>query len=222
MPSIVIAIDGFSSCGKSTLAKQLAKSLGYIYVDSGAMYRAVTYYFLQHNIPLDNIEAVNSALAQIHIDFKIEGDKQSIFLNNQNIEKEIRHIQIAQYVSEVATHKAVREWAVHLQQQMGQHKGIVMDGRDIGTTVFPNAALKIFMTASIDVRTQRRFDEMEDDTLSFETIQSNLIERDRIDSTRAISPLTQANDAIVIDNTNMTMDEQFELALDLARQKINA
>ena len=220
---ITIAVDGFAACGKSTLAKALARELGYIYIDSGAMYRAVTLYFLNHSVDIDNTDAVAVALKNISIAFKnIEGNNHT-FLNGQDVEKEIRAMRVSDFVSPVSTISAVRRFLVACQKEMGNQKGIVMDGRDIGTVVFPDAELKLFMTASQDVRTKRRLLELESKGIfdySYEQIQNNLSERDRIDSTRADSPLKKAEDAIVVDNSELSTEQQLELALSLANQII--
>ncbi len=222
MKNIVITIDGWSSCGKSTLAKQLAKELGYVYVDSGAMYRAITLYFLRHHIDWTDTSEVKNALKDIILEFKCnEKNSQSeIYLNGENIEYVIRDLVIAEKVSEVATIKGVRLFAVAQQQKMGKKKGIVMDGRDIGTTVFPDAALKIFMTADIAVRVERRFKEMfeKNPNITIEEVKNNLEMRDYIDSNREVSPLRKAADAIVIDNTNISMEQQLKIALDLLKE----
>ncbi len=224
MKKIVIAIDGFSSCGKSTLAKQLAKELNYVFVDSGAMYRAITLYFLRHNVDLKNEAIVENNLKNISLSFvfnEAEG-KSDMYLNGENVEKKIREMEVSNNVSEVSIIKAVREFAVAQQQKMGEQKGIVMDGRDIGTTVFPNAELKIFVTADADVRTQRRFLEIKDkqQNISLEEIKENLLKRDRIDSTRQISPLRQADDAIVLNNSFLTREQQLNIALNWAKEKM--
>jgi len=217
--NITIAVDGFAACGKSTLAKGLAKALGYIYVDSGAMYRAVTLYFLNNHIRIEDGDAVANSLANINIDFKnIEGGNHT-FLNGKDVENEIREMSVSNYVSPVSTISAVRRFLVACQKEMGKMKGIVMDGRDIGTVVFPNAELKLFMTASADVRTKRRLLELQSKGVydfNYEVVQQNLLDRDHIDSTRADSPLKQAADAIVIDNSTLNTAEQLALALKLA------
>ncbi len=218
---IVITIDGWSSCGKSTLAKQMAKALGYVYVDSGAMYRAITLYFLRHHIDWTDTTEVNTGLKNIVLQFhRNEKSGQSeIFLNGENVEYVIRDLVIAEKVSDVATIKEVRTFAVAEQQKMGKKKGIVMDGRDIGTTVFPDAALKIFMTADISVRVERRFKEMfeKNPNITIEEVKNNLEMRDYIDSNREVSPLRKAPDAIIIDNTNISMEQQLKFALELLK-----
>lgn len=215
MKKIVIAIDGYSSCGKSTLAKALSKRLDYAFIDTGAMYRAVTLYLLRHKIPVEELNLVHTALPSIHIQFKNIAGNNHVFLNGADVEQEIRQMHISKKVSEVAAIPAVRKKLVEQQQMMGQEKGVVMDGRDIGTVVFPNAELKIFLTASLKERINRRFLELtqKGELVSLETVANNLQHRDHIDSTRAESPLRQADDAIVLDNTNLTEDEQLELAI---------
>lgn len=223
---ITIAIDGFSSCGKSTLAKQIAHALNYIFIDSGAMYRAVTYFFIheqQMHPPLDH-DKINDALKDIHIHFEMNPTTQSpeIYLNNKNINREIRLPYISENVSKFATIKSIRTKLVELQQKMGEKGGIVMDGRDIGTVVFPNAELKLFITASIEIRTDRRLKELRDKNIdiSFEEVQKNLMERDQIDSTRKESPLKQAKDAILIDNTHMSKKEQLDVVLEIINRHL--
>jgi len=215
MKLITIAIDGHSSCGKSTMAKDLAKEIGYIYIDTGAMYRAVTLYSLQHGLITDagiNEEALRQEMSDIMITFQlnVETGRPDTYLNGVCVEKEIRTMEVSKYVSPIATLGFVREAMVDLQRLMGEAKGVIMDGRDIGTVVFPDAELKVFVTASVDVRAQRRYDELmaKGEKCSLDEIRANVIERDRIDSTRAISPLRQADDAIVLDNSNMTIPEQ--------------
>lgn len=224
MKKIIIAIDGYSSCGKSTLARQLAKALGYTYIDSGAMYRAITLYFLRNHINWKNSEEVNKALQQIQLDFRTNPvtDRSEIYLNNENVDSLIRNLAVAEKVSEVAAIKAVRDFAVWQQQRMGVEKGIVMDGRDIGTTVFPLAELKIFMTADPTVRAKRRLKELQlkNSDISLEEVLQNLNMRDQIDAGRDVSPLRQAADAVVIDNTHLTPAQQLEMALTLARERM--
>jgi cytidylate kinase len=219
---IVIAIDGWSSCGKSTLAKQLARKLGYVYVDSGAMYRAITLYFLRNNIDWRNKKEVQAGLREIHLDFRFNPKNASseIYLNDENVEYVIRDLVIAEKVSDVA---AIRK-SVHLlcpAAKNGENKGIVMDGRDIGTVVFPRAELKIFMTADNAVRVERRFKELYDQNpnISIEEVKYNLEMRDYIDSHREVSPLRKADDAIVLDNTSLSEKEQFEKALSWVRER---
>ncbi|HQW43096.1 MAG TPA: (d)CMP kinase [Chitinophagaceae bacterium] len=221
---IIITIDGWSSCGKSTLAKQLAKELGYVYVDSGAMYRAITLYFLRNNIDLAEKKEVKEALKSISLEFVFnpKSNSSEIYLNDENVEYVIRDMVVAEKVSDVAAIKEVREFAVAQQQLMGKKKGIVMDGRDIGTVVFPKAELKIFMTADNAIRVQRRFKELyeKNPNVTIEEVKDNLEMRDYIDSHREVSPLRKAKDAIELDNTNLTEKEQFSKALILARDKI--
>ncbi len=204
---IIITIDGWSSCGKSTLAKQLAKELGYVYVDSGAMYRAITLYFLRNNIDLTNKKEIKEALLSISLEFIFNPNSgnSEIYLNSENVEYLIREMFIAEKVSDVAAIKEVREFAVSQQQKMGAKKGIVMDGRDIGTVVFPKAELKIFMTADSAIRVQRRFKELfeKNPNITIEEVKDNLELRDYIDSNREISPLRKATDAIEVDNSNL-------------------
>ncbi len=222
MKKIVITIDGWSSCGKSTLAKQLAKHLGYVYIDSGAMYRAITLYFLRHHLDWTDVSEVNNALKNIILEFHCneKNGQSEIYLNGENVEYVIRDLLIAEKVSEVAAIKEVRSFAVAEQQKMGKKNGLVMDGRDIGTTVFPDAALKIFMTADISVRVERRFKEMfeKNPNITIEEVKNNLEMRDYIDSNREVSPLRKAADAIVIDNTNISMEQQLKIALNLLKE----
>ncbi len=222
MKRIIIAIDGFSSCGKSTLAKALAKTLHYAYLDSGAMYRAVTLFFLEQQVDYNNAEAVADALQRIEIHFeRIEGQNRT-FLNNRDVEHDIREMRVSEHVSPVSTISMVRRAMVKQQQAMGKRRGIVADGRDIGTVVFPDAELKIFLIADSDVRTSRRHLELAAKGIDAEwsDIQHNLLERDRIDSTRFDSPLRQADGAVVIDNTLLSEAQQLENALALAKAKI--
>jgi CMP/dCMP kinase len=224
MQKIIITIDGWSSCGKSTLAKQLAKQLGYVYIDSGAMYRAITLYFLRNHIDWTDTNEVNEAIKNISIEFEFNPKSQQseIVLNGENVEYVIRDLVIAEKVSDVAAIKEVRSFAVAQQQKMGEKKGVVMDGRDIGTTVFPNAELKIFMTADIAIRVERRFKEMfeKNPNITIEEVKSNLEMRDYIDSNREVSPLRKADDAVEIDNTHISMEEQLKIAFDLAKKLI--
>lgn len=222
---IIITIDGWSSCGKSTLAKQLSKKLGYLYVDSGAMYRAITLYFLRNNVDLDDKKEIKEALKQINLEFVVN-DKSGLsemHLNGENVEYVIRDLLVAEKVSDVAAIKEVREFAVAQQQKMGTKKGIVMDGRDIGTTVFPNAELKIFMTADIAVRVERRFKELfeKNPNITIEEVKDNLEMRDYIDSNREVSPLRKAADARVLDNTQLTEKQQFDAAMDWVSSLLN-
>jgi cytidylate kinase len=225
MKRIIITIDGWSSCGKSTLAKQLAKHLGYVYVDSGAMYRAITLYFLRNHIDWTDTKEVEAALRDIHLDFRFN-EKTNIsemHLNDENVEYVIRDLVVAEKVSDIAAIKEVRVFAVAQQQKMGRSKGIVMDGRDIGTVVFPDAELKIFMTADNAVRVERRFRELYDKNpnITIDEVKNNLQMRDYIDSNREVSPLRQAEDAVVLDNTNINEDEQFLKALSWVKEKLN-
>lgn len=221
---IVIAIDGWSSCGKSTLAKQLAKELGYLYVDSGAMYRAITLYFLRNHIDWTDKKEVKKALKEIAVEFIFNDNTQTgeMHLNGENVEYVIRDLVIAEKVSDVAAIKEVREFAVAQQQKIGKKKGIIMDGRDIGTVVFPKAELKIFMTADNAVRVERRFKELyeKNPNVSIEEVKDNLEMRDYIDSHREVSPLKKAKDAIELDNTNITEEEQLKKALEWVKTKI--
>lgn len=224
VPKIIITIDGYSSCGKSTLAKQLAGRLGYIYVDSGAMYRAITLYFLRNNVDFNDEKTIRKELKNIFLEFIInEHTQQSeIYLNGENVEYIIRDLVVAEKVSEVAALKDVRTFAVAAQQRMGANKGIVMDGRDIGTVVFPDAKVKIFMVADEAVRVERRFTEMFDKNpnITLNEIKSNIAMRDYIDSNREVSPLRKADDAIELDNTNLTEKEQLDFALKLAKAEL--
>ena len=227
MKKITIAIDGFSSTGKSTLAKQLAQKLQYVYVDSGAMYRAVALYALQHKLIQDkvlNTTLLIDQLPLIKVTFQFnESLKASeIYLNGVNVNTEIRGMEVSNTVSRVATVPEVRQQLVDLQQQMGADKGIVMDGRDIGTVVFPKAELKLFMTASADTRAQRRYKELiaSGTVVTFEAVLENITSRDHLDSTRKDSPLFKATDAIEIDNSNLSLDQQFEKVLALVQSKL--
>jgi len=222
---IIIAIDGYSSCGKSTLAKQLSKELKYIYADSGAMYRAITLYFLRNSISLTDTTQVKQALKNIYLEFNFDdaAGNTNIYLNDENVELLIRDMIVSEKVSEVSTIKEVRQFAVQQQQDIGRNKGVVMDGRDIGTTVFPDAELKIFMTADIAIRVERRFKELfaTNPHITIEEVKQNLEMRDYIDSNRKVSPLRKADDAIVLDNSNLTMAQQLKLALQWAHEKIS-
>ncbi len=218
LSEIIIAIDGYSSCGKSTLARALAAELTYVYIDSGAMYRAVTLFFLEHGIRMDHKPSVDAALEQIHIDFQYGQEGLVTLLNGENVEEGIRSMAVAAKVSPVATIPEVRRALVRQQQALGRGKQIVMDGRDIGTVVFPHAELKIFLTASLEERVRRRSLQLLRKGLSVpdEEIRKNLLERDYIDSTRSDSPLMKAPDAVVLDNTNLTEEEQLLVAVTLA------
>ena len=226
---IIIAIDGFSSTGKSTLAKQLAKHLGYVFVDTGAMYRAVTLFALQNNCIENNVLNIDKLLQNLSkINLRFQFNEQlgfsEMFLNDKNVETEIRTLEVSGYVSKIAEVSEVRAKLVEQQQEMGKNKGIVMDGRDIGTVVFPDAELKIFMTASPEIRAQRRFDELssKDDTINFQDVIKNVQERDFIDTNREDSPLKMASDAIEIDNSYITRDDQFKLVLELVDEIIQS
>ncbi|MDC0106589.1 (d)CMP kinase [bacterium] len=227
MKKITIAIDGFSSTGKSTLAKQLAQKLQYIYVDSGAMYRAVALYTLQNNL-IENNELNTAALInnlpKISVSFQYNEllKVSEIYLNGINVNTEIRSMEVSNTVSRVATVPEIRQQLVALQQQMGAQKGIVMDGRDIGTVVFPDAELKLFMTSSANTRAQRRFDELIESgaLVTFEDVLENITSRDYLDSTREDSPLFKATDAIEIDNSNLSLDQQFDKVLALVASKL--
>lgn len=221
---IIITIDGWSSCGKSTVAKQLARELGYVYIDSGAMYRAITLYFLRNHIDWTHQEAVEEALRNIVLEFlsNHKNGQSEIYLNHENVEYVIRDLVVAEKVSEIAAIKEVRQFAVKQQQAMGEKKGIVMDGRDIGTVVFPDAELKIFMTADKAIRVQRRFRELyeKNPNITIEEVKANLEMRDHIDSHRAISPLRQAEDALLLDNSRLTMREQLDIALGWVNERL--
>lgn len=223
MKKIIITIDGYSSCGKSTLARQLAQKLNYTFIDSGAMYRAITLYLLRNHIGYNAKKKVAAALKNINLDFEynpITG-KSDMIMNGENVEPLIRDMLVSEHVSEVATIKSVRDFAVKQQQKMGKKKGIVMDGRDIGTTVFPDAELKIFMTADTAVRVERRYKELVEKNpgITIEEVKNNLEMRDYIDTNREISPLRKADDAIVLDNSNLSADEQLKLALKWVKAK---
>lgn len=213
--NIVIAIDGYSSCGKSTIAKALAKKLRFIYIDTGAMYRAVTLYFLRKKIDLNDVIAVEEALNEIHINFEYSDAQTFVFLNEEDVSEEIRKMPVSENVSQVSAIKAVRTEMVRQQQRMGKSKNIIMDGRDIGTVVFPDATLKFFMTADPMIRAERRFKELlgKGENVSLEEINSNLALRDHQDTTREESPLIQADDAIVLDNSEINQEMQLNFAL---------
>lgn len=223
LKKIVIAIDGYSACGKSTTAKQVANVLGFRYIDSGAMYRAVTLQFLDRHVALTNPREVTRALEDTHITFKLNGQNESeTFLNGLNVEKKIRSMRVSEMVSQVSTVKQVRDSMVELQRKLGKEKNVVMDGRDIGTTVFPNADLKLFMTADMLVRAFRRQRELLErkQMVDLDEVMDNLIQRDQIDTTRAESPLRQATDAVVIDTTFITLDEQVDEVVRLALSRM--
>ena len=215
MKKITIAIDGHSSCGKSTMAKDLARRIGYVYIDTGAMYRAVTLFAMRHNLIANgqvNAAKLQEEMGNIHISLRLNPETQrpDTYLNGECVEREIRTMEVSRHVSLIAALPFVRSAMVEMQREMGKEKGVVMDGRDIGTVVFPHAELKIFVTASAEVRAQRRYDELtaKGEECNYEEILENVKERDRIDSTRETSPLRQAEDAIVLDNTHMTIPEQ--------------
>ena len=230
MKKITIAIDGFSSCGKSTMAKDLAKKLGYVYVDTGAMYRAVTLYAMRNGL-FNADGSVKTAdlerqMNKINITFKLNktAERPDTYLNNELVENDIRTLEVSNHVSQIAAVPFVREAMVTQQQRMGKDKGVVMDGRDIGTTVFPEAELKVFVTASAEVRAQRRYDELKEKGMpaDFNDILKNVQERDYIDSHREVSPLRKAPDAIELDNSHMTITEQSAWLMELVKQKIEA
>ncbi|CAM3710677.1 (d)CMP kinase [Flavobacterium chungbukense] len=227
MKKITIAIDGFSSTGKSTLAKQLAKELEYVYVDTGAMYRAVAYFAMQHSLISADFfkkDALIEGLSDIRLEFRFNSDLgfAEMFLNDENVEKQIRTIEVSNFVSKVAAVSEVRAKLVEQQQEMGTNKAIVMDGRDIGTVVFPNAELKIFMTASAETRAQRRFDELQQkgDNVTYEEVLKNVMDRDYMDTHREDSPLVIADDAIEIDNSYLNKEEQFAAVLELVNDVV--
>lgn len=222
MKKIIVAIDGFSSTGKSTLAKQLAKQLGYVYVDTGAMYRAVTLFAIQNNyigVGFFDKEKLVKSLPSIKLHFKFNPELgfAEMYLNDVNVETEIRTLEVSNYVSKVAEISEVRAKLVEQQQEMGKEKGIIMDGRDIGTVVFPNAELKIFMTAGADTRAQRRFDELKakGDSVTYEEVLKNVVDRDYVDTHREDSPLVMAEDSIEVDNSYLNRKEQFDVVLQL-------
>lgn len=222
LKKIVIAIDGYSACGKSTTAKLVAGVLGYRYIDTGAMYRAVTLYFLDHHVALTNPKEISRALQQINISFKVNSKNISeTYLNGLNVEKEIRKMRVSEYVSQVSTIKEVRDALVEQQRKMGKEKEVVMDGRDIGTVVFPQAELKLFMTADVLVRAFRRQKELlaKGQLVDLDEVIDNILQRDKIDTTRVESPLRQAEDAIVMDTTNITIDEQVDEVIRMAVTK---
>ena len=214
---VIITIDGWSSCGKSTLAKQMARKLGYVYIDSGAMYRAIALYFLRNHVDWTHKKEVGKALDNIELEFVFNPalDQSEMFLNGENVEYVIRDLLVAEKVSEIAAIREVRDFAVAQQRKMGKSKGIVMDGRDIGTVVFPNAELKIFMTADNAIRVERRFKELfaKNPNVTLDEVQHNLEMRDYIDSNREVSPLRRADDALILDNSNITEEEQLKKAL---------
>ncbi len=224
---VKIAVDGFSSCGKSTLARELAQKLGFVYIDSGAMYRAVTLFSIRNKIIEGNIVDYSSLflhldMVKIHFELDVNNSPQT-FLNGENIEDEIRRIEVSSKVSIISAIPEVRQKMVMLQREMSADKSVVMDGRDIGTVVFPDADLKLFVTAGIEVRAKRRYDELvnKNQKVSFDVIKNNLAERDFIDQNRADSPLKKATDAILIDNSNLTREQQLELSLNLVKKVLN-
>jgi len=223
MKKIIVTIDGYSSCGKSTLARQLAGELHYTFIDSGAMYRAITLYFLRNHVNWTDKKKAEAALQNISLEFVYNPvtQKGDMHLNGENVEALIRDMLVSENVSEVSTIKEVREFAVAQQRLMGKEKGIVMDGRDIGTTVFPKAELKIFMTADTAVRVERRYKELfaKDPSITVEEVMNNLAMRDYIDTNREVSPLRKAEDAVVLDNSKLTMEEQLKMALKWVKEK---
>jgi CMP/dCMP kinase len=219
---IIIAIDGYSACGKSTTAKQVAAILGYRYIDTGAMYRAVTLYFLDHHVALTNPKEISKALQQISVSFKVNSKNVSeTYLNGLNVENDIRKMRVSENVSQISAIKDVRVFLVEQQRKMGKEKGIVMDGRDIGTVVFPSADLKVFMTADVLVRAFRRQKELllRNNMVDLDEVVDNLLQRDKIDTTRQESPLKKADDALEIDTTHITIDEQVDEVVRLALSK---
>ena len=222
MKKIIIAIDGFSSCGKSTMAKALARNIGYLYFDSGAMYRAVTFFCMRNGLITEgniDIEALRAKMDEIHITFQADPESRNsiTMLNGENVEHEIRSLEVSKMVSQVAALDFVRSEMIEQQREMGNAKGIVMDGRDIGTTVFPDAEMKVFVTASAEVRAQRRYDELtaRGDAPDFNEILENVLHRDHVDQTREVSPLKKADDALLLDNSNMTREEQMEWLIEV-------
>ena len=227
MKKIIIAIDGYSSTGKSTVAKQLARALGYVYVDTGAMYRAVALFAMRNQFIGEDFfqkEKLIESLADVQLNFHFNAEKgfAEMYLNGENVEQEIRTMEVSNFVSQVATIPEVRKKQVQQQHELGKEKGIVMDGRDIGTVVFPNAELKLFMTASAQTRAQRRFEELQQkgENVTFDEVLQNVKSRDQIDTSRKDSPLIKAKDAVVIDNSEMSLDEQFEKILSMAKNAI--
>ncbi|MDB4533233.1 (d)CMP kinase [Vicingaceae bacterium] len=227
MDKIIVAIDGYSSCGKSTLAKQIAREKGYIYVDTGAMYRSIALYALRKNLVSNthfDKQSLIDSLPKIKVSFSYNSELNAseTYLDGENIEKEIRGIEVSNQVSKIAQVKEVRAKLVEIQRELGKSKGLVMDGRDIGSVVFPNAELKIFMTADHKIRAQRRFDELQSkgDIISFEEVLNNIMNRDNDDTSRSENPLIQAKDAIVIDNSEITQTEQLKIALQYVNDKL--
>jgi CMP/dCMP kinase len=225
MKNIIIAIDGFSGCGKSTTAKAVAKALQYTYIDSGAMYRTATLHFLNLSTNLDNLDEIKQSIGQLNLEFRRNGESgaQKVFLNGKDVEQEIRGMQVNAQVSKVSKIKEVRSQLVELQRQLGQTKGVVMDGRDIGTVVFPDAELKVFMTADLDIRALRRQKEMlaKGEEVPLELIKQNLSDRDFQDSTREESPLRKAEDAVELDTSHLEFEEQVNAILKLAKERMN-
>lgn len=224
MHKIIVAIDGYSACGKSTTARAVAKRLDYTYVDSGAMYRAITYYLLKNNIPFSDVEQIDGLINNINIDFKLdELGNPLTYLNDENVEEKIREMSVSENVSQVAAISPVRKAMVDIQHKLGEGKGIVMDGRDIGTVVFPQAELKIFMTADPEIRAERRLKEWQTNGVetTLEEVRKNIAERDYMDTTRLDSPLKQADDAVSLDNSFISFEEQVEKVIQLAEERIN-
>lgn len=224
MGKIVIAVDGQSGCGKSSTAKEVARILGYTYLDSGAMYRAMTYHYLRHPFDLNDSSEIEESLSNFQLEFRNnpQSGLQETFLNDQNIEQEIRKMEVSSRVSEVAAIGQIRKFMVRRQRELGDAKGVVMDGRDIGSVVFPKAELKLFMTADLDTRARRRMAELSEKggVVSFEEIKANLAERDKKDSTRSESPLIKVEDAVEIDTSNLRFEEQVQRVVDLAKDRI--
>ncbi len=224
MGKIVIAVDGQSGCGKSSTAKEVARILGYTYLDSGAMYRAMTYHYLRHPFDLNDSSQIEESLSNFQLEFRNnpQSGLQETFLNGQNIEQEIRKMEVSSRVSEVAAIGQIRKFMVRRQRELGDAKGVVMDGRDIGSVVFPKAELKLFMTADLDTRARRRMAELSEKggVVSFEEIKANLAERDKKDSTRSESPLIKVEDAVEIDTSNLRFEEQVQRVVDLAKDRI--
>ncbi|WP_114748153.1 (d)CMP kinase [Pleomorphovibrio marinus] len=225
MKKIIIAIDGFSGCGKSTTAKAVAKALQYTYIDSGAMYRSATLHFLKQSTNLDNLDEIKQSIGQLQLEFRVngEGGAQKVFLNGIDVEEDIRGMEVNTQVSRVSKIKEVRVQLVNMQRKLGKAKGVVMDGRDIGTVVFPDAELKVFMTADLDIRAKRRQKEMleKGKEVSLDLIKQNLSDRDLQDSTREESPLKKAADAVELDTSNLAFDEQVNAILNLAKERMN-
>lgn len=220
--TFIIAIDGYSSCGKSTLAKTLAAKLGFTFIDTGAMYRAVTLYFLKNEVDFEDKEALVQALAGIDIHIQNKEGENRLFLNGKDVSEDIRQMYVSGRVSEVSALREVREAMVKQQRELGERTNVVMDGRDIGTVVFPNADLKVFMTASPEVRTQRRYEELlqKGENISLEEVAVNLKHRDEIDTTRDVSPLKKAEDAVFLDNSTLSREEQLDFVLDLVKERM--